>query len=517
MKTFFERLDEIVGIKSSAARTPFFERAAYIFLCLTALSAPHSIAATQTSWLVGALFTAIWIIRARRVEWKFGLLDSAMIGLFAWSVVTSFTSYDPATSLDKLRGAAVFVIFYFAVFNLRTTRSVLFIAALLIGSCMVNVVWVPIERMIGRGVEIHQTDPKGPLGGALLYDGDTLLTANKKPIRTPEDLAAELQQSETVDVRFYRPDFEFTVKVNASAQLSGETAMERLGIGSWKKSRNWRSAGFYGHYTTYAEVLQLIGSLLLGFLVAGLSQWRRSASEAEQTKYSLWLPGLMIVSFALLLLALLFTVTRAPQLGLLVSGAVIALFGLRGKWLYISALMIAPFVIGGLLFLQQSRQVGFLDSKDESTRYRTVMLKDGIRIWTESPRNFLFGVGMDSVKKNWQEWGMFEGGKLPLGHFHSTPIQLVVERGLPAILIWLIMLYAYSGTLIRLLRSNAVLHWGERGIVFGALGGLAGFVVSSLVHYNFGDQEVVMVFYLIMALSIVTARLVQVSSSREPI
>jgi len=46
-----------------------------------------------------------------------------------------------------------------------------------------------------------------------------------------------------------------------------------------------------------------------------------------------------------------------------------------------------------------------------------------------------------------------------------------------------------------------------RAFALGAVGGLAGFFTSGLVHYNWGDSEVVMVFYLIMGLSLAVARL----------
>src|SRR5437016_2168367 len=38
-------------------------------------------------------------------------------------------------------------------------------------------------------------------------------------------------------------------------------------------------------------------------------------------------------------------------------------------------------------------------------------------------------------------------------------------------------------------------EWIDRRIVLGALSGLAGFFAGDLVHYNWGDSEVVMVFY----------------------
>ena len=129
---------------------------------------------------------------------------------------------------------------------------------------MVNVVWTPIERLIGRGVEIHGIAPESPLAKAIIEEGDTLLKANGKKIKTPEDLLAEIEQNEMTKIEFYRPDFYNIVEVKKADLLNGANALERLGIASWKKSHNWRSAGFYGHYATYAEVLQLIASLVFG-------------------------------------------------------------------------------------------------------------------------------------------------------------------------------------------------------------------------------------------------------------
>ena len=43
-------------------------------------------------------------------------------------------------------------------------------------------------------------------------------------------------------------------------------------------------------------------------------------------------------------------------------------------------------------------------------------------------------------------------------------------------------------------------------LVVAVLGGLVGFVAGGLVHYNFGDSEVVMVFYFLMGLTLVAER-----------
>jgi O-antigen ligase len=94
-----------------------------------------------------------------------------------------------------------------------------------------------------------------------------------------------------------------------------------------------------------------------------------------------------------------------------------------------------------------------------------------------------------------------------MGHMHSNFLQIALERGLPALVLWLTFLFVYARTLWRSLRTaGSTLGWMERGILLGALGGLAGFFTSGVVHYNWGDSEVVMVLYMIMGLALVIHR-----------
>jgi len=67
----------------------------------------------------------------------------------------------------------------------------------------------------------------------------------------------------------------------------------------------------------------------------------------------------------------------------------------------------------------------------------------------------------------------------------------------------------------RLWRLPSLTDWRERGLVLGALGGLVGFFASGLVHYNLGDSEVVMIFYLIMGLALVVERFARQESHLE--
>lgn len=541
MKRFLAWLDDLAETTRENTTARWLERIAFVFLVLMVVSAPHSIAATQTAWITGMF---VWIVRLfirPRPRLNFSLLDGALWAFFLWSVVTSIFSYDPATSLDKLKGVAIFLILYFVIYNLRNLRAVYFLGFALIASCMVNVVWTPVQRLIGRGIEIHSVNPDGPLAKASLGEGDTLLEADGRKIKTPDELLQRIEQNEITKVKFYRPDFYLVVDVKRADLLAGANSLEKLGFESWRKSRNWRSSGFYGHYTTYAEVLQLIASLTLGLLVAGFFSGRKKFAEPASSERSKRVTfAMLFIAVVGMSVALLMTVTRASQLAFLISAFVIFAVGASRKWLVAAIAVGLPVALGGLFFLQQSRQVGFFDAKDDSTLYRQTMWRDGLRLWSENPRHIVVGVGMDSIQKNWRQWGLFDGGNLPMGHFHSTPVQLLVERGLPALLLWLMVLGIYARSLwkgIRRKGEEETRRQGERetwrrgesdasgireispdlrvsssyrlsssalnrGILLGCLGAAIGFFTSGLVHYNLGDQEVAMMFFLLMGLGV---------------
>ncbi len=515
MNNYIAQFDRVAGIENLPAPAVWLERTAYFFLILMVVFAPHSIAASQTSFLIGTLATVLRFFTKPRTKIRRTKMDLAIGAFFLWTVVTCFFSYEVLTSLDKLRGVSLFVVFYFAINNLRNLHSLRFLVFALILSCMVNVLWMPVERIIGRGVEIHGLSSESPLKKALLWEGDTLLKANGKKLKDPEELVLEIQNSEKTKIDFYRPDFYFSVEVNRADLLTGD-ALGKLGIESWKRSRNWRSQGFYGHYATYAEVLQLIISLVFGLFIASVGQRSKLFAKLKFSPFLLFCLGAM--AFALLL-----TVTRASQLAFLISAFFVVVMNGNKKLIFTLALIAAPVALGGLYFLQQSRQVGFFDKSDDSTTYRQTVYREGLNLWLDNPRHFFFGVGMDTIgKKEYREkWHLFGDGKLSASHFHSTPIQLLADRGLFGLLFWLGLIAAYLRTLWNGLRelkkrdeSDDFDHRLKLGVILGVFGGAVGFFTSGLVHYNLGDGEVAMVFYLMMGFGVFACSLI--SADTEP-
>jgi O-antigen ligase len=269
--------------------------------------------------------------------------------------------------------------------------------------------------------------------------------------------------------------------------LPGNSATEQLGIGSWSKGRDWRASGLYGNFVTYAEMLQLILALTVGLFVA---------LPRKRTVMGL---GLLVALLGMTG-ALLLTVTRASWLAFMVSTALILLLSVSRRTVLFAGVLAIPLILAGLFVLQEKRNVGFIDQQDQSTSWRETVWREGFHLLVSKPRHLLVGIGMDSIKSHWRKWGMFDNGRLPWGHMHSNPLQIALERGVPALLVWLGLLFVYARTIWRTLRHKTRLDWIEHGILLGALGGLLGFFVSGQVHYNWGDSEVVMIFYFMMGL-----------------
>ncbi|MFL6336101.1 MAG: O-antigen ligase family protein [Pyrinomonadaceae bacterium] len=497
--------------------TLWLERATVACLFLYAAAAPHSIAGTQTAWLLAMLCWVLRLCFRPRPALFRTPVDPWLFGFFVLTFLTALTSYNPEVSVGKLRAASLFTVVYVVSQNVRSPRVLRSLALTLVVSCALGLVHTFGVYARGRGVKLQALAADSPLRAARLLEGDTILSVDGAEVGSPAEVVSAVETERptkgermlrhpdgkpacrwdetTACVRVYRAEALPAANVPRAGLPTGATPEARLGILNWSKGRDERASGFYGQYQTYAEVLQLIASLALGMLLS----LRRKLS----------LKGLLLgVALAGMVVALMLTVTRASWAGLLVSAFTVALVGASRRTLLWTAALALPLALAGLLVLQQKRQVGFIDPTEGSTSWRLMVWQEGARILFSRPRHLLVGTGMDSLKRRWREWGMFDQGRQPWGHLHSTPLQIAFERGVPALLVWAAWLFVYGRMLWRLARGGLGDDWVVRGLLLGGLGGLVGFLSAGLVHYNFGDSEVVMVFYLIMGLSLAAERMV---------
>ena len=125
------------------------------------------------------------------------------------------------------------------------------------------------------------------------------------------------------------------------------------------------------------------------------------------------------------------------------------------------------------------------------------MLEIGADITRDFP---LTGVGPNMVPRVYARYRPDYAVNKVNPHLHNVPVQIMAERGIPALLVWL----AFVGTLaVGLLR---LFHGGERLLAATGLAAVVAMLTAGLFEYNFGDSEFLMTFLVLITLPFAAAR-----------
>lgn len=472
--------------------TQWSQGAVIVLLVVFCAFAPHSIALTQSAFFVALALWIVQLVRTRRALTLWSVLDRPVLAFVGCTVLSAVFSYEPAVSMRKLASVSLVLIFFIVTRQIRASRSARTFVLLMVASCLVNVGYVFWQKFDGHGLKIVQLSADSPLAAAGLRPGDVVLTLNDRAVGSLEEMVEYGRRSgePKAELFLYRPEIYFRqqIPVDRWHDVSSLGAT----VAPW---REFRAAGFYGwNYFTYAEVLQLLTAIAFGI-------WLHATSKRS------WLFVALTVVVIVMGVTIILTFTRAVWIGFAVALLVMSVRSGK-RWmlllLILAGLLVAPVA---LKMLQQTRGQPMLSQAEPSTAYRLTIWKEGVHLLVSQPRHWLVGVGMDSLKTRWREWGLFQGGALPVGHMHSTPLQIALERGVPALLCLIWWFTVYLRLLWRLTGERLMSwDWISRGVLVGMLGGTIGFLTSSLVHYNFGDSEVIMIVYFLMGVAVVMDR-----------
>jgi hypothetical protein len=471
-------------------------------LAIFAISVPHSIAAAQIG--LGLSYVA-WIARAIALG-RLGIprtpIDLPLMCFAALTVVSSALSFERAESLSKLRGLTLFAVFYLIIANLRP-RGARWIIGLMVVSGLVGVGYSLMEKTLGRGMIITAIEDNSPLRTSYLLPGDAIWMIGRQRVNSLEEANRIIRESPA------------GAKYDIEALHDGDAAPAPLVVTDEMKSRanplgisvsgathRFRLSGFSRHYITYAEQMQIFALLAFGFSIANLKALRKGRSPV-------WL-WISLSSAGLFSLALILTASRAVIASCML--AVLIILGLiKERRAALPALVaVVAMAAISIYMLPVIRTKSVTVFKDDSSERRFAYMRAGLRL---TPHHPVFGVGMDSQKNHWKEWG-FPGDYIT--HTHSTPIQIAVDRGLPALgaYLWLMAIFlvmTWRGYKKALLAENDT----GGGLMLGAFATLIGFSASSLVNYNFGDSEPLLMLLSLVALALVASAQVGVQSKQK--
>ncbi len=244
-----------------------------------------------------------------------------------------------------------------------------------------------------------------------------------------------------------------------------------------------RAHAFYSIYMTLAGVLLLV-------LLAALPRLLPTATERRWWTGPAWASGLV---------ALALTQVRGAWVGF--GAGVLALAGLarRGRLLLLGGLVLAVallLVTPGL----RARARSLADPEDPTARERLFMLQSAWAMARDYP---LTGAGPGQVKAVYPRYARQGALRRSTSHVHNTPLQILAERGPLGLAAWVWLWTAFFARGAGVLRRLAPERERDRALVTGSLAAITGFLGAGLFEYNFGDSEVVMVAYAVMALPFV--------------
>jgi O-antigen ligase len=258
------------------------------------------------------------------------------------------------------------------------------------------------------------------------------------------------------------------------------------GSPAWLYHRCARARGFFSSYMTLAGVLSLTALVSLPRLLLG-------------TKFRTWL----VFAWSATLAGLAATYTRGAWIGF--ASGLLALWpaARRRRWV-----LAAGFLVVGILVMAgpqhlRERVVTITDPNDVTVKERILMWRSGIAMWREHP---WLGVGPGGVKREYRNYVLPEALKQRTGHLHNSALQILVELGVAGLLAWLWIWAAFFTETVRLLRRIPAAAIGERALVAGSIAAITGFLVAGTAEHNFGDSEVVMLAWVILAIPYGVAR-----------
>jgi hypothetical protein len=458
------------------------EQIALVGLGIYVLMAPHSVAAS----VIGVGLAGLgWVIRTLQTR-SFGLhwskFDLIIVLSLLWTVASALLSEEPRISVAKLQASWCVFIFYLARATL-TRRSALILVVLLIVSGSAGALYSAFDLLRGRGVVVETIAPGSPFNQIGIRPGDTIWQINRRRVYSTTGIDQILAQTTAntlvtagLITQGEQVERAFTLVQPAASGITGNESNHRF-----------RASGWTRHYETFAELMQMIALLALGLALAHL----RNHGPNRIFRIA-------VVAAALLTAGLVFTAMRTVIVAFVIGASVMALRSLRATLRVVFTFALFAVLAFAAVVVWQTRDRNALLLGDPSSSLRYQVARNGLSRILIHP---VFGHGMDAMQLHWNEWGF--PGKDML-HLHSTPLQLAFDRGLLMLALWLWMMILFWLTIARAERRAADLSdTNFYGILLGTLGALTGFLMSSLVNYNYGDAEVAMMFWFLMGIGLI--------------
>jgi len=242
----------------------------------------------------------------------------------------------------------------------------------------------------------------------------------------------------------------------------------------------------FQHYMTTGGIKMIVLLLFLPFLLhQGTPKWFRVFALAAAVP---------------ILLALVLTFTRSSWLGFL--GGCVAIGILKNKYVIPVLLLV---VILLLLFAPSAlreRAYSIVDPSHPNNIGRVHLWTTGIKIFQDHP---VLGVGDSDLHQIYDRYRS-PGDIEPGGHLHDNILMWLVTLGIVGCIVLIslfVRIYSLELSAFRALKD----YWLEGSLALGALAVFVGFHINGLFEWNFGDQEIILLFWFTVGIAFAAQRL----------
>ena len=244
-----------------------------------------------------------------------------------------------------------------------------------------------------------------------------------------------------------------------------------------------RVEGSMSVYMTFAGLLMLVGTLALSQAIFSrpMQKW-------------LW------PSIGIIIICLLFTLTRQAWFGFLVGLVFLVFFFRRNLLWFLPILLLTVYIASPIA--AKSRIKNMISGKDMTFRMRVALWKGGWEIFKDYP---LTGCGFRCVDLVNSQYPDDTGFIKQLRGMHNNFIQLAVDTGIIGLTAWLVIWFCFFRNLYHKTIDEGE-DSPERWVIFGSAAAGLAFLAGGCFESNFYDSEVVMVLYFIMALPFAGSR-----------
>lgn len=244
--------------------------------------------------------------------------------------------------------------------------------------------------------------------------------------------------------------------------------------------------GIFQHYMTTGGIKMIV------CLYALPNLFNKNLSKKEK--------GILLGLFVIIFTSLILTMTRSSWLGFLIGGVVLGVIYNKKILLYIIGFLIlfslfAPSEI-------KDRALSSFDPNHPSNRTRIHMVETGFRIFKDYP---VVGIGDIDVKKLYLQYTVpFD--KDEGGHLHDNFIQILVCFGAFGFIIFALL---FISLLIFLIKNFILVRNDEDLKILAIIPIMVFFAfhLNGLFEWNFGDQEIAILLWFTMGISVISRNL----------